>query len=109
MADRDLFEWIKREESEGRIYQEVDGYWVWAPTAGGFVDERGLTKMLEYLHAMNAAWDWTVQNDPAIGSREPVKCLHVLHTGWHDRKPDCVEPLTRAEFDLCDSRPQKGP
>ncbi len=67
--DAGLYEWIKREEAENRIYQEVDGFWVWAPTAGGFVNEYALTKMVEYLAARNAFWSWQIDNDPAIGSQ----------------------------------------
>jgi hypothetical protein len=66
--DPGIFEWIQREEQQGNIYMEVDGYWVWAPrTGGGFVNEYGLMKMLEYLKAKNAVWEWQIQNDPAIG------------------------------------------
>lgn len=63
--DRGLFEWIKRQD----IYQEVDGFWVWSPnkTEGGFLNEYALTALTGYLKAKNAAWDWEINNDPAIG------------------------------------------
>lgn len=67
IKDAGLYEWIKREEANN-IYQEIDGFWVWAPTAGGFLNEYALTKMVEYLTAKNAAWNWQIQNDPVISS-----------------------------------------
>jgi hypothetical protein len=72
MRDSSIFEWIMREERNGNIYQEVDGYWVWAPNSGygGFYNEYSLTKILEYLKAKNAPWDWMIQNDPVIGRSE---------------------------------------
>ena len=33
-------------------------------------------------------------------SCEQVKCLHLLHHGWHDQKADCVHPMARSEFKL---------
>jgi hypothetical protein len=65
--DASLFRWIKREEEEGRIYQEVDGYYVWSPNSGGFVNEYALGYIASYLAAKNAAWDWQIQHDPAVG------------------------------------------
>jgi hypothetical protein len=69
--DSGLYNWIKREEENGNIYQEIDGMWVWCPTFatsyGGFLDEYALTKMVEYLTARNAFWNWVINNDPAVG------------------------------------------
>lgn len=71
--DTGLYEWIKREEASGNIYQELDGYWVWAPgktlNKGGFLNEYALSKMVEYLTARNAYWTWQINNDPAIGGQ----------------------------------------
>jgi hypothetical protein len=66
--DSGMYAWIKREEAAGRIYMEVDGFWVWEPTklGGGFLNEYALTKMVEYLTAKNAFWNWQINNDPAI-------------------------------------------
>lgn len=70
--DAGLYQWIKREEAADRIYQEVDGFWVWAPgkDGGGFLNEYALTKMVEYLTARNAFWSWQINNDPAVGGSE---------------------------------------
>jgi hypothetical protein len=73
MNSRDIgiWEWIKREEAAGNIYEEMDGMWVWAPwhtrTNGGFLNEYALTQMAEYLTARNAYWTWQINHDPAIG------------------------------------------
>ncbi len=65
--DAGLYAWIKRLEADGSIYQEVDGFWVWAPKGdGGFVNEYARTKMAEYLSARNFFWQWQIDNDPAI-------------------------------------------
>lgn len=66
MADAGIFNWILREEESKRIYQEVDGYFVWAPAEGGFLNEYALTEMSDYLRSKNALWHWTIQHDPAI-------------------------------------------
>ena len=68
MRDAAIYNWIKLQEASGSFYQEVDGYWVWSPDGiTGFVNEHTLTKLAEYLKAKNAAWDWQINNDPAIG------------------------------------------
>jgi hypothetical protein len=74
VASRDaaLYEWIKREEAAGNIYQEVDGMWVWAPKGGGFLNEYALNAMAEYLTARNAFWTWQINHDPAIGGSEEI-------------------------------------
>jgi hypothetical protein len=69
--DAGTYAWIKREEADGNFYQEVDGFWVWAPCAGrGCLNEYALTAMLKYLEAKNAAWQWQIDNDPVIGGSE---------------------------------------
>lgn len=73
IADKGIYEWIKREERLGNIYCEVDGYYVWCPTPSaytGFVNEYGLLEMAKFLAAKNALWDWQIQHDPAIGGED---------------------------------------
>jgi hypothetical protein len=81
MANRDagIYEWIKREEAAGNIFEGDDGYYVWDPhtPGGGFLNEYGLIVMAKYLQAKNAAWDWQIQHDPAIsGTKECSNCGH---------------------------------
>lgn len=70
MKDSGIYAWIKREEDNGNIYAEVDGYWVWSPThansGGGFLNEYALLEMVKYLQARNAFWSWQIDHDPAI-------------------------------------------
>lgn len=69
--DAGLYEWIKREEAAGNIYQEVDGFWVWGPMGThGSLNEYALSKMVEYLTARNAFWTWQINNDPALGGSQ---------------------------------------
>jgi hypothetical protein len=69
--DRAIYEWVKREAQEGRIYKEIDGFYVWSPASdSGFLNEHVLTAMAKYLAARNAVWEWQIQHDPAIGQSE---------------------------------------
>lgn len=68
--DAGIYAWVKREESEGRIYQEVDGFFVWSPChakdSAGFLNEYALLEMVKYLTAKNALWQWQIDHDPVI-------------------------------------------
>jgi hypothetical protein len=76
--DAAIWHWIKREEAAGNIFPSDDGYYVWNPDGdrskgGGFLNEYALIEMTKYLQARNAAWDWQIQHDPAIGGSEHVE------------------------------------
>jgi hypothetical protein len=72
--DAGIYAWIKREEGNGHIYQEVDGFWVWAPQGTqGFLNEYALGEMIDYLRARNAPWQWQIDHDPAIAGTPDAK------------------------------------
>lgn len=51
----------------GAVLQEVDGYYVWYPSAGsGFWESAHLRKIADLLDRMNAEWDAVIKSDPRV-------------------------------------------